>query len=81
LHLFHPNGSSPIKKYIKKRKKKWLYQERKIKREAKGEQEEVKQILKEILFKDPCLKQPSHHLFGPLLSFTSIPLALATIQA
>jgi len=25
-----------------------------IKREAKGEQEEVKQILNETLFKDPC---------------------------
>ena len=47
----------------------------------KGEQKEVKQILNETLFKYPCLKQPSHHLFGPLLSFTSIPLALATIQA
>jgi len=49
--------------------------------EKKGEQKEVKQILNETLFKDPCLKHPSHHLFGPLLSFTSIPLALATIQA
>jgi len=35
---------------------------------------------KKTLFKDPCLKQSSHH-FVPLLSFTSIPLALATIQA
>jgi len=68
-------------KNIKKNRKKWLYQEKKRKREAKGEQEEVKQILNEILFKDPCFKQPSHHLFGPLLSFTSIPLALATIKA
>jgi len=58
-----------------------LYQEKKRKREAKGEREEVKQILNETLFKDPYLKQPSHHLFRPLLSFTSIPLALATIQA
>ena len=49
--------------------------------EKKGEQKEVKQILNETLFKDPCLKHPSHHLFGPLLSFTSIPLTLATIQA
>jgi len=59
----------------------WLYQEKKRKREAKGEQDEVKQILNETLFKDPCLKQPSYHLFGPLLSFTCIPVALATIQA
>jgi len=78
--LFHPNDNSPIQKY-KKREKKWLYQEKKRKREAKVEQEEVKQILNETLFKDPCLKQPSHHLFRPLLPFTSIPLALATIQA
>jgi len=69
------------KNIYKKKKKKWLYQEKKRKREAKGEQEEVKQILNETLFKDACLKQPSHHLFGPLLSFTSIPLTLATIQA
>jgi len=75
--LFHLASSSPIQKYIKK-KNYWSYQERYKK---KGEQKEVKQILNETLFKDPCLKQPSHHLFGPLLSFTSIPLALATIQA
>jgi len=35
--------------------------------QKKGERKEVKQILNETLFKDPCLKQPSHHLFGPLL--------------
>jgi len=39
----------------KKEKKRWLYQEKKRKREAKGEQE-VKQIMNETLFKDPCLK-------------------------
>jgi len=83
LDLFHPNGSSPIQRYIKRKekKKKWLYQEKKRKREGKGEQKEVKQILNETLFKDPCLKQHSHNLFGALLSFTLIPLALATIQA
>ena len=80
--MFHPKGSSPIQKYQKEKEKKiWLYQENKRKRDAKGEQEEVKQILNETLLKDSWLKQPSHHLFGPLLSFTSIPLALATIQA
>jgi len=52
-------------KNIKKSKiKKWLYQEKKRKREAKGKQEEVKQILNETLFKDPCLKQPLHHILG-----------------
>jgi len=44
----------------------WLYQEKKKK--AKCEQEEVKQILNETLFKDPCLKQPSHHLFETTLT-------------
>ena len=52
-----------------------------IERKKKGEQKEVKQILNETLFKDPCSKQHSYHFFGPLLSFTSIPLVLATIQA
>ena len=56
MHLFYPNGGSPIQKYIKKERKIWLYQENKRKREAKGEQKEVKQILNETLFKDPCLK-------------------------
>jgi len=51
--LFHPNGSSPIRKY--KKKKIWSYQENKRKRQVKGEQEEVKQILNKTLFKDPCL--------------------------
>jgi len=73
----------------------WSYQERKKKREPKvwrigikgqnikkkGEQKEVKQILNETLFKYPCSKQPSHHFLGPLLSFSFIPLDLATIQA
>jgi len=58
--LFHPNGSSPIQKYQKNIKK--------SKREAKGEQEEVKQILNETLFKYLCSKQPSHHF----LAFTII---------
>jgi len=39
--------------YKNKEKNKWLYQENKRKRKAKGEQEEVKQILNETLFKDP----------------------------
>jgi len=51
--LFHPKGSSPIQKYQKEKEKKiWLYQENKRKRDAKGEQEEVKQILNETLLKD-----------------------------
>jgi len=55
LHLFYPNGGSPIQKYIKKERKIWLYQENKRKRQAKGEQKKVKRILNKTLFKDPCL--------------------------
>jgi len=61
-----------INGYIKKIKEK---------EKQKINKKEVKQIQNETLFKDPCLKQSSHHLFGPLLSFTFIPLALAMIQA
>jgi len=42
------------------------------KKEAKGEQEEVKQILNKTLFKDSCLKQPSHHFLGPFSHDTSL---------
>ena len=82
MHFFHLNGSSPIQKYQEKKEKKemaWLYQENKRKRQAKGELKEVKLILN--IIQRSLLKQSSHHLFGPLLSFTSILLALATIQA
>jgi len=37
LHFFYPTGSLPIQKYQKQKEKKWLYQEKKRKREAKGE--------------------------------------------
>ena len=82
MYLFHPTGSSPIKKYQKKKETKDIVISRKEKkREAKGEQKEVKQILNETLFKNTCLKQPLHNFFGSLLSFTSITLALAPVQA
>ena len=74
MHLFHLTGSSPIQKYQKKKKekrKKWYgYIEKKSKslknenkrskyrKKKKGEQEEVKQILNETLFEDPCWNNP-----------------------
>ena len=53
----------------------------KYRKKKKVEQNEVKQILNETLFKGSCLKEPSHHFLGPLLSCTYIPLALAIIQS
>jgi len=61
-------------KISKKRKEKiWLYQENKRKRQVKGEQEEVKQILNKTLFKNPCLKQPSHHFLSLYYHLHSYP--------
>jgi len=57
----------------------WLYQENKRKRQAKGEQKEIKWILNIIQRSLFVITLTS--LFGPLLSFTSIPLALDKIQA
>jgi len=70
----------------------WLYRKKKAKvwrmtikgqniERKKGEQEEVKQISEWNIIQRSLLKQSSYHLFGCLLSFTPIPLALATIQA